>query len=255
MKREVVAFAEGGYRYLKAGFQFCSGVAAEPGFGIERVRFTRPLPVADGFAAVEKYLNAIGRPTVALCGMELRSNTPFTAETFQQFNLHYVTFLERFGLYRDSVNPVARTNVCPAYDPPPVPSIYAFSHTVAAKEGTPRSFVSAGAGELRRDAVRPEERIVARGDTSPAGMRQKVRHVMEELEQRLAALGFTWKDALETQAYTVYEIGPLIEEEIVRRGATPGGGGLTWHFCRPPVVGTDFEMDVRSTLAVRKLEV
>jgi len=30
---------------------------------------------------------------------------------------------------------------------------------------------------------------------------------------------------------------------MVGRGATPGG--LTWHFCRPPVVGLDFEMDVR----------
>jgi len=29
----------------------------------------------------------------------------------------------------------------------------------------------------------------------------------------------------------------------VRRGGTPAG--LTWHFARPPVVGLDFEMDVR----------
>jgi hypothetical protein len=255
MQREVVSFPEGGYRYLKAVFQFSSGVAAEPGFGIERVRFTRPLPVADGFAAIENYLKSIGRSTVALCGIELRSNTPFTPETFQQFNLHYVTFLERFGLYRDRTNPVARTNVCPAFDPPPVPSIYAFSHTVIADKQAPRSFVTAGGGELRRDATGPKDRIVAPGDTSLSGMRQKIRHVMEEMEQRLAALGFTWKDALETQAYTVHDIGPLIRDEIAGRGATPGGGGLTWHFCRPPVVGTDYEMDVRSTLAVRKLEV
>jgi hypothetical protein len=30
----------------------------------------------------------------------------------------------------------------------------------------------------------------------------------------------------------------------VRRGAAPGG--LTWHFCRPPVVELDYEMDVRA---------
>ena len=30
---------------------------------------------------------------------------------------------------------------------------------------------------------------------------------------------------------------------IIRRGAS--SGGLTWHFAPPPVLGLDFEMDVR----------
>jgi len=34
-----------------------------------------------------------------------------------------------------------------------------------------------------------------------------------------------------------------LADEIVRRGAAPGG--LTWHFARPPVQGLDFEMGVR----------
>ena len=250
---DVVAFADGGYRYLKGAMPFSSGVAAEPGFAIERARLTRPLPLLDGFAAVETHLRSLGRPNVALCGMELRSPVPFTAETFQAFNVQYVKVLESWGLYRDGQNPVARTNVVPAFEPPPVPSLYAFSYTVAARLGTPRSFVTAGGGELRRDAAPNEDRIVARGDTSPAGLTAKMRHVMAEMERRLAALGFAWKDALETSAYTVFQIGPLVEAEIVRRGAT--AGGLTWHFCRPPVVGTDYEMDVRSAAATRKLEV
>jgi len=32
-------------------------------------------------------------------------------------------------------------------------------------------------------------------------------------------------------------------DEIVRRGAAHSG--LTWHFCRPPVRGLEFEMDCR----------
>jgi len=66
---------------------------------------------------------------------------------------------------------------------------------------------------------------------------------MTEIQRRLEALGFGWKDAASTQAYTVHDIGALAGEEIVKRGAAPSG--LTWHFCRPPVVGLDYETDVR----------
>jgi len=67
--------------------------------------------------------------------------------------------------------------------------------------------------------------------------------VVLEMERRLAALGFSWQDAISTQAYTVHDIGPLVEAEIVRRGAA--AGGLAWHYTRPPIVDLDFEMDVR----------
>jgi len=41
----------------------------------------------------------------------------------------------------------------------------------------------------------------------------------------------------------VHDVHPFLAEEIVRRGAT--AHGLTWHFARPPVLGLDFEVDVR----------
>jgi len=59
----------------------------------------------------------------------------------------------------------------------------------------------------------------------------------------MAALGFGWADVTATQVYTVFDIHPLLADEIVRRGASRDG--LTWHFARPPVQGLDFEMDVR----------
>jgi hypothetical protein len=43
------------------------------------------------------------------------------------------------------------------------------------------------------------------------------------MERRVAALGFSWRDATSTQAYTVHDIGPLVEAEIVRRGAAAVG--------------------------------
>ena len=59
----------------------------------------------------------------------------------------------------------------------------------------------------------------------------------------MTALAVGWTDVTGTHLYTVHNVFPILADEIVRRGATPGG--LTWHFARPPVVGLDFEMDVR----------
>ncbi|HSD52642.1 MAG TPA: hypothetical protein VLC47_00670 [Burkholderiales bacterium] len=240
---DVIAFPVGGYRYVKGVFQYSGGVAAERGFEIERVRFRRPLPLADGFRVVEAQVRGMGRPLTAFCACELRSPAPFTEEGFTEFNRVYVGTLERWGLYRAGLNPVARSNVCPEIGPPAVPSLHAFSYTVGAEHDTPASFVVAGSGEAPEGRGNYRDHIVRRGDTSPAGLREKARWVLAEMERRMAALGCGWRDATATQLYTVHDVHPFLAEEIVRRGAAPGG--LTWHFCRPPVVELDYEMDVR----------
>jgi len=43
----------------------------------------------------------------------------------------------------------------------------------------------------------------------------------------------------------VQDIGPFVGPEIAARGAA--AGGLSWHFARPPVIGLEYEMDVRGT--------
>ena len=248
---DVVRFASGGYRYLKSVFQYSAGVAAEPGFEIHRARLARPLPLAEGFRAVERHLAALGRPTTAFCACELRSPEPFSEQGFIDFNRGYVLTLERWGLYKDGVNPVARTNVCPLYGPPSVPSLYAFSYTVAVS-GAPGSFIIAGGGEAAEGKGSYRERIVRYGDTSPDGLRAKMQHVVNEMKRRLAALGFDWTQAASTQAYSVHDIGALVGPEIAARGATPNG--LTWHFCRPPVQGLEYEMDCRSVAVEHSAE-
>jgi hypothetical protein len=239
---KVIVFAPGGYRYISAVFQYSSGVAAEPGFELVRARLATPLPIAEGFAAVEAHLKAVGRPTTAFAACELRSPAPFTEQGFIDFNRHYVQTLERWGIYKNEINPVARTNVCPEFDKPPSPSLYAFTYSVpsTSKRG---SFILAGGGEARPGKGPYNERTVRFGEQSTEAMRDKVRYVIAEMEGRLTALGFGWKDAITTQAYTVFDIGPLMAEEFVRKGIAPGG--LSWHFCRPPVQGLDYEMDVR----------
>jgi hypothetical protein len=249
---DVPVFAAGGYRYVKAVFQYSGGVAAEPGFEIERARFMRPLALAQAFAAVEAHLKAIGRPTAAFAQCELRSPEPFTDQGFFEFNKFYVGTLARWGLYKEGdplLNPVARTNVCPMYDKPVEPSMYAFSYTVPAANAKRASFVLAGGGDAREAGPSYRDRIVRLNDTSPEGLREKVTFVIGEMERRMKLLGFAWKDAVTTQAYTVQNIGHLVGEELARRGAM--AGGLVWYYARPPVVGLEYEMDVRG--AAREL--
>lgn len=237
-----VVFAPGGYRYIPAVFQYSAGVAAEHGYELERVRFLAPVPLAEAFAKIEAHLKAIGRPATAFAHCELRSPAPFNDQGFIDFNKHYVQTLERWGIYKDGVNPVARTNVCPMYAEPKTPSMFAFTYTVPAK-GARRTFMLSGGGDARAGSEPYKDRIVRYNDTSPEGLREKVQFVIAEMESRLKALGFGWADAVSTQAYTVQDIGHLVGEELAKRGAMTGG--LVWTYARPPVIGLDYEMDVR----------
>lgn len=233
-------FAPGNYRFMPYQFQYSGGAVAEPGFRVERARFARLLPLADGFAAIEAHLARLGRPPTALCACELRSPGQFSEAGFIAFNRHYVQQLAAWGIFRDEINPIARSNVCPEIGAPAAPSFYAFSYTVPGGEG---GFVAAGSGEAREGPGSYAERIVRLGDQSPAGMRDKARCVLGVMEERMGALGRGWADVTATQLYTVFPVHSFLADEFVARGAL--AGGLTWHFARPPVEGLDFEVDVR----------
>lgn len=243
---EVIEFTSGGYRFIKGVSQYSGGVAALPGFRLERVRFTQPLPLKEGFAEIEKIITAAGRPLVAFAACELRSPAPFTEQGFVAFNRTYTETLKAWGLLDTGLNPVARSNVCPQIAPPQVPSIYAFSFTVPCPEATP-SFVISGSAEVPEGHAAYRDHIVSRGDLSPEGLRAKAQFVLEEMERRASTLGFGWENATAVQVYTVHNLYPFLADEIVRRGAARAG--LTWHYNNPPVVDLEYEMDLRGVSA------
>ena len=245
-----IAFTAGGYAYIPGVFQYSAGIAALPGFRIERVRFAEPVPLARGFERIAAYLRSVGRPLTAFCACELRSPAPFTETGFIAFNRVYVGTLGQWGLFKDEINPVARSNVCPELDPPGEPCFHAFAFTVE-EAGAPPSFIIAGSGEAPEGKGSYGDFIVARGDVSAAGMRRKARAVLGEMERRLAAVGATWRDTTAAQLYTVYDPHPFLGDELVQRGAMRHG--MTWHFCRPPVVELDYEMDCRGVAVERVL--
>jgi hypothetical protein len=192
---ETRAVPEGGYRFIPGVYQYSAGVAAEPGFALERVRFAEPVPLMRGFARIAEVLAAAGRPKAAFAACELRSPAPFTEEGFAAFNRVYGGVLSDWGLFRDGgLNPVARSNVCPEVAPPAEPCFHAFVYTVPEAEAAPPSFAVAGSGEAPEGRGSYRDHAVALGDLSPAGLRAKARWVLGEMERRMGLLGAGWAD-------------------------------------------------------------
>ena len=245
-------FAVGGYRYIPSVFQYSAGVAAESGFRLEQARFKSPVPIQNAFAIVERHLTQIGRPFTAFAHCELRSPGQFDDNGFIEFNKRYVGTLQKWGIYQaqnagtKAINPVARTNVCPEFFGPQEISMLAFTYTVPCATVSNANFVVSGGGDARPGSEPYKDRIIAYGDHSQSGLQSKVEFVIQEMEKRLKSLGFTWSDVACTQAYSVHNIGGLVESLLASRGFIRNG--LSWHFARPPVMGLDFEMDLRGAV-------
>lgn len=237
-----IRFPAGGYAYAPGVFQYSAGARAEPGYRLVRVRFSRVVPMTEGFRRIAAFLADRGRPLTAFAACELRSPAPFTEDGFRVFNRAYTSVLTDWGIMAGEANPVARSNVCPEIDPPAEPGFHAFAYTETGGDGAP-TFLIAGSGEAPEGRGNYRDHIVRLNDVSADGMRAKADFVMGEMERRMAVLGAGWADVTGTQVYTVHDIGGLLPDTLVRRGAA--AHGLTWQFCRPPVVGLDYEMDCR----------
>jgi hypothetical protein len=237
-----IAIAEAGYSFIPAVMQYSGGVAALPGFRLERARFAEPLPMAEGWRRIAAHLGALGRPLTAFAACELRSPAPFTEAGFATFNAGYAQVLGEWGVLRDGANPVARSNVCPRHAPPAEPCFHAFVYSLP-DAGAASSFAVAGSGESAEGKGTYRDNTVAYGDTSPDGMLKKGLWVLGEMERRMGLLGHGWADTTGVQAYTIHPLPPALTDAIVTRGAARHG--LTWLDCRPPVEGLEFEMDCR----------
>ncbi|SJZ43694.1 hypothetical protein SAMN02745126_01054 [Enhydrobacter aerosaccus] len=239
---KTVDMTAGGYTFMPGVSQYSCGVAALPGFTIERVRFSEVVPMKQGFRKIADILKAAGRPLHAFCACELRSPAPFSEQGFKAFNETYVETLAEWDIIIDGFNPIARSNVCPKLAPPAEPGFHAFCFTRPAAEAQP-SFVVSGSGESVEGKANYRDHTVRLGDTSPDGMLEKAKWVLDEMERRMSAFGGDWQRTTAVQLYTVQDIHPFLESELGRRGVLRNG--LTWHYNRPPVVDLEYEMDCR----------
>lgn len=238
-------FGPGDYRYLHVpGGPFSAGVAAMPGFALRRVRFARPVPMATGFTFIKAHLEREGRPVTALAACELRSPRAMTMDEFQAFNADYLRTLHRWGCNDGDANPLARSNLAPITEVPAETMFFAFTYTVpesVLKPGATGDFVISGKPEVREGPA--SERIVGGRDVSLKGLETKARFVMEAMRQRVAALGCDWAAVTTGQIYTVHDLRPILEGVLADYGVSQLG--LAWYPAWPPVIGMEFEVDVR----------
>lgn len=247
--QNVVEFPTGGYRFIKGTLGYSLGVVALTGFRLERVRFQSPVPLEEALPRMVDIMATLKRPTAALAACELRSPGQLTEDGFRIFNERYLGLLRRFGWSEvEGANPVSRTNVCPSYQAPADVSVYAFSYTVPDTHAR-SSFVLAGAVDLMDGAKDIRELIVARDEVDMAGIKKKARHALNDLEKRLSLLGLEWSKITGNNVYCAHDIFQAVTDEIAVRGAAPAG--TTWHLCRPPIAGLEFEIDIRSVSVER----
>ncbi len=243
----------GGYRFLPGIAPYSCGVVSAPGFEIAHVTFHRPAPYLRGFEVIERHLESEGRPRAALCAIELRSPLPFTFEGFAAFNAGYARILESWGLFVGGVNPVARTNVAPGVDPPAEPVLYGFSYARPCVPTLPPTFVVAGAGELPEGVLDPGG-IVCFGDTTAEGIAAKARFVLDLMEQRLRGLGGDWSAVTAIDVYTIHPIERVLPEIVLPRAGSAAAHGVRWFFSRPPIVGIEYEMDLRGVRSELRID-
>lgn len=237
---------KGQYMFLPGIAPYSSGVVAMPGYEIVHATLHQPLPYRQGFDLIDRHLQAEGRSRYALCAIELRSPQPFTFAGFTEFNQGYQQLLTEWDLLVDGQNPIARTNVAPAVNPPPESSLYAFSYTTpwAGSDLLP-TFVVAGAGDIARGPL-TSEAIIRAGDTSAEAMEAKAAHVMNTMQQRLTGLYAGWADVTVVDIYTVHPIHSFLVPTILKKIGPAVAHGIHWFYSRPPILGLEFEMDVRS---------
>jgi hypothetical protein len=86
---------------------------------------------------------------------------------------------------------------------------------------------------------------VRAGEISPAAIQQKMHFVIALMEGRLSGLGVSWSDVTVSEIYSVHDIHPFLESELLNRQQEGGAHGITWHYSRPPIESIEYEMDLR----------
>ena len=235
----------GNYIFQPGGSPYSSGVRAMPGYELRHITLMRPLPLAKGLDAIARHLEGMQRPPQTLCGLELRCPAAYSFAGFAAFNEQYRNLLQHHGMLSDGPNAVARTNIAPAVEPPTEQMIHAFTYTVPGVRLSGRpSFVISGAGELVQAALNSSA-IVRPGEMSEDAMAEKALLVMDVMESRLSALGVDWPQVTVVNVYTIHNIAPLLHDILLKRMREAARLGVHWNLSRPPVIGIEFEMDMR----------
>jgi hypothetical protein len=239
----LVENSTGNYTFVRGIGPFSAAVMAQPGFEIVHARFLPLIALSEGYIRVERHLQGLQRPLQSLCGMELRIPKVLSRQAFDEFNRPYIERLKAWGLEVAGANPVTRTNVAFETSPVSEPMLAGFYYTIPST-ATGETFVLSGVPEIgsREGGVR----IVARGDTSADGLREKLECILYVLETHLSEMRLKWEIATAVNVYTVHDIHPFLAPVLLSVLGAASHAGVTWHYARPPVSELELEIDARA---------
>ena len=126
--------------------------------------------------------------------------------------------------------------------------IHAFTYTVPVLRASGRapSFMLAGIPDVRNLGRGAERVVVAEGDFSTEGLRQKTVFILDTIDSLLETMGVSWRDVTGVQLYTVRDMYPLLAGVLLPRIGDAARLGIQWHLAQLPVIGGEVEISVRS---------
>ena len=227
---------------------FASGIVkALPRYTFDRAVIERRCGLKAGFRIVEAHLKAVGLTPKALCGFELRIPASLPLDAFFAFNDTYKAQLAAWDLMLENGDsPLARTNVSPTLYGSDEPSIHAFSYArpSEAHEASGEAFVVSGAPELLDKDLYPES-IVARGDTSDAGLATKTQAAFDIVIGKMHDFGLQWDRRARVHLYAPRNLAGHLQRVIEAHIGEGPIEGVIWHEAAPPVPELELEIDVR----------
>jgi hypothetical protein len=168
-----------------------------------------------------------------------------TFANFASFNESYCALLDDRGVPLGGHNPIARTNVAPAFERVSEPSVHAFSYSVPlAGQSTVRSFIVSGGGEVGEPNL-TSEGIIRAGETSEDALLEKAAFVMRAMRTRLDAIDAPLSQVTAVDVYTIHSIHSAMLALLLESLGAASAHGLTWYYAQPPITGLEFEMDLR----------
>ena len=227
-----LTFEPGGYRFVKGVFQYSAGVASMPGYRHGPRAVPRARSARRGIPRGSSRIIERGRASAhRILRLRARSPAPFTESGFRCLQLDLCRHAGALGDFRRRDQSGARSNVCPAIDPPAEPSFHAFTYTESAPDAEP-SFVVAGSGEAPEGRGNYRDHIVRLGTSGlPAcgeGALRAWRNGAPHVGDRLRLDGYDGDAALHRPRH------PSVPR---RRDRPPRRGALWAHLALQPPAG------------------
>jgi hypothetical protein len=236
------------YSFIPAVSPYSAGARASRGFELAALRLLDYHSLNRGFEVVDNWVGGQKLPPSAIVGFELRIPEALNFDQFETFNLVYRQLLSDRGLLLGGLNPIARTTVVPLLNPPMGPAVVGAFVVRPSKDSGGRDFLVAGAGE-NAGGVLDADAIVAPGKTTGAELNPKVDEVLGQMLERVDALGSDGGSATVINVYSAHEIAGLSERIGSVLPSVLRWGYVRW-LARPPIVGIEFEMDMRRVTSV-----